>query len=80
MLTGYGRLRKKRGHVVKSLTGMSRPNDEDATCLAKGQRVRLSGTFLDSSTDCVSESSLTLDGSLTEPEFIFRFSRIASLQ
>jgi hypothetical protein len=51
-----------------------------ALSLAKRQRVRFSGMFLDSPTDCVKESSLTLHGSLTEPEFIFRFSGVASLQ
>ncbi len=50
----------------------------EAVSLTTGQRVRFSGMFLDSSTDCVKEGSLTLDGSLTEPEFIFRFSQVSS--
>lgn len=51
-----------------------------AVSLAVGQRVSFSGTFRDSATDCVKEASLTLDGSLTEPEFIFRFSRVVPWQ
>jgi hypothetical protein len=38
--------------------------------------VSFSGQFFSDTTDCVKESSLTLKGSLTQPEFIFRFSAI----
>jgi hypothetical protein len=48
----------------------------EAVSLARGRRVRFSGSFRDSSTDCVKESSLPLHGSLTEPEFLVRFSRL----
>ena len=49
-----------------------------ASALAEGQLVFFSGSFRTNSTDCVKESSLTMRGSLMEPEFIFRFSDIAS--
>lgn len=41
--------------------------------LAEGTIVRFSGSFVPSPVDCVHESSLTLRGSMTSPEFIFRF-------
>jgi hypothetical protein len=44
----------------------------------KGDRVRFSGTFIPNNSDCVRESSLTQKGSMTQPEFIFRFSAVSS--
>jgi hypothetical protein len=51
-----------------------------ASSLAEGKQVVFSGSFRADSTDCVREGSLTLRGSLMEPEFIFRFSDVASKQ
>ena len=48
-----------------------------ASALSEGQQVLFSGSFQHSDTDCVEESSLTMDGSLTEPAFIVRFFDIA---
>lgn len=48
-----------------------------ASSLSEGTNVRFSGTFLQSQTDCILEASLTLSGSVEEPEYIFRFSAIA---
>jgi hypothetical protein len=45
--------------------------------LKQGQRVRFSGTFLPSETDCIEERSLSLRGSVTEPAFILRFEAIS---
>lgn len=50
-----------------------------ASSLSQGQWVKFSGTFRPSSVDCVLEGSITLSGSLTEPDFIFRFSEITPL-
>ena len=50
-----------------------------ALSLRRGQRVQFSGTLFANETDCVRESSLTLQGSLTKPEFIFRFSDLSPL-
>lgn len=50
-----------------------------ASAFKKGQWVVFSGTFRKSPTDCIVESSMTLEGSLTEPEFIFRFSDVGLL-
>ncbi len=53
-----------------------------ASQLSKGQSVVFSGTFLKplsaDSGECVNESSMTLSGKIREPEFIFRFSAIAT--
>lgn len=44
--------------------------------LHKGDTVRFSGIFFMSSTDCFEETSMTLRGSMTEPEFLMRFSKV----
>lgn len=52
---------------------------QSAVALKKGQKVVFSGTFFKSASDCVKEASLTMRGSITEPEFIIRFSSIKPL-
>lgn len=50
-----------------------------ASAMKSGQLVSFSGNFLSGvSGDCVSESSLTLDGKLQSPEFVFRFASVSS--
>lgn len=44
--------------------------------LSVGETVSFSGTFVIGKSDFVSESSLTEDGSMTDPDFIFKFSSI----
>ena len=44
--------------------------------MQKGNRVTFSGAFFASDIDCVQEASLTLEGSMTEPEFLFRFKTV----
>jgi hypothetical protein len=46
--------------------------------LQNGQTVRFSGQFFRDDTDCIRETSLTMSGSMREPEFLFRFSDISS--
>ncbi len=48
-----------------------------AVALKAGQAVTFSGSLIRSDVDCFHEASMTMDGSMTEPEFIFRFSAIA---
>jgi hypothetical protein len=51
-----------------------------ASQLKEGQKVKFSGTLFRETEDsvaCLSESSMTLNGKISEPEFIFRFSDIA---
>lgn len=45
--------------------------------MQKGDRILFSGEFPKSDVDCVVESSLTQEGSMTEPEFLFKFSSIS---
>jgi hypothetical protein len=47
---------------------------QKAVSLKKGAVVKFSGTFIRNDTDCVKESSLSLSGSMTQPEFVVRFS------
>lgn len=44
--------------------------------LSKGRPVRFSGTLFRGAPDCFHETSMTQGGSMTNPEFVFRFSDI----
>ena len=50
-----------------------------ATRLRVGQLVTFGGTLFADKTDCVRESSMTLAGSIREPEFIFRFQSVSAV-
>lgn len=50
-----------------------------AATLSKGMKVRFSGRFFASDVDCIHEQSMTLSGSMTSPDFVFRFSKIEPL-
>jgi len=48
-----------------------------AVALQKGQSVPFSGSFIhDAGVDCLRESSMTMDGSMTKPEYVFLFTDI----
>jgi hypothetical protein len=47
-----------------------------AAALQVGASVRFAGSFLRGDVDCLRESSMTLEGSMEEPEFLFRFTAI----
>ena len=42
-------------------------------------KVRFSGSFFNDRSDCVREKSLTMTGSMTDPEFLFRFTSVESV-
>lgn len=44
--------------------------------MSVGQKVIFSGEFFSSDEDAVQEKSMTIDGSLSEPEFLFKFKSI----
>ncbi|MGH0003008.1 hypothetical protein ACQU0X_23310 [Pseudovibrio ascidiaceicola] len=44
--------------------------------LNKNQRIRFSGRFFSSDLDCIKEPSISLRGSMTDPEYIMRFHSI----
>jgi hypothetical protein len=52
---------------------------KQALALRVGQAVSFSGQFVSSDVDCIRESSLTLHGSISEPDFVIRFSEVAPL-
>ncbi|MCX5480350.1 hypothetical protein OSH08_15170 [Kaistia geumhonensis] len=47
--------------------------------LAKGDAIRFSGTFFADEPDCYRSSRLSLDQSMTEPSFLFRFTSLEKL-
>jgi len=49
---------------------------DQVMALEEDQLVKFSGTFFKDDANCLKESSLTLRGSLSEPEFIFRFTAV----
>jgi len=44
--------------------------------LKEGNRIKFSGRFFPSDIDCIHEASLTLHGSMRDPEFIMRFAEV----
>lgn len=46
--------------------------------LSQDQQILFSGSFFPSDTDCVQETSLTQEGSMTDPEFLFRFTDVSA--
>jgi hypothetical protein len=50
------------------------------SAMKTGDTVKFSGTFLRGDADCIKEPSLTQDGSMTEPEFLMRFSSASPAQ
>ena len=65
---------------MKTLIAPGTPLYDSAVALAEGQQVRFSGMFAPSVEDCLKESSLTVGGAMTEPEFLFQFSVIAPVR
>lgn len=48
--------------------------------LSTGQRVKFSGSFFPSKKDHVEELSMTISGSMREPEFLFKFNSITPIE
>ena len=49
---------------------------QQVVSLSKDQQIVFSGSFLPGDTDCVQETSLTQEGSMTDPEFQFLFTDV----
>jgi hypothetical protein len=47
--------------------------------LAEGQKVEFSGRFFPSETDFIEETSMTISGSMTNPEFLFQFKSVTKI-
>jgi hypothetical protein len=63
-----------------TLIDPSSPLFHDLSQMKVGDEVFFSGLFLPSALDCVQEASLTLSGSMTDPEFVFRFMNVVQRQ
>ena len=63
--------------VDNTLLDPNSPVFGQAQALHEGQKVRFSGRFVTSDTDCVEEMSLTLSGSIKDPEFVLVFTSVA---
>ena len=61
---------------LKTLIPVGSAVQTQAMALHTGQHVRFSGNFAHSHDDCLEEASLTVDGSMSNPEFLFRFSDV----
>ena len=61
-----------------TLIKLGSPIYQEVSQFNVGQRVRFSGTFFEDSIDCVKEISLSVDGAMTEPEFLIKFTAISS--
>ncbi|WP_234186404.1 hypothetical protein [Shinella sp. NM-101] len=48
-----------------------------AITLREGDMVKFTGTFFPDDIDCIDEASLTIDGSMTAPEFIIKFASLS---
>jgi hypothetical protein len=62
--------------VEKTLLNPTSEIFKKASHLSQGQKVRFSGTFISSETDCAVERSMTLKGSIQSPDFAFQFADI----
>jgi hypothetical protein len=52
----------------------------DLSAMSTGQIVKFGGRFIASETDCVRESSMTLGGSMTKPDYIVRFRQVETVR
>lgn len=63
----------------KTLIRPETPLFDTVANLKRGQKVKFSGTFFKDDKTCIYESSISLDGKLKQPEYIFRFSNVDPL-
>lgn len=61
-----------------TLMDQSSPAFKAASAMKEGDKVVFSGTFIPSETDCIRETSMTLEGSMQEPEFLIRFESVSA--
>jgi hypothetical protein len=61
---------------LKTLIPVGSAVQMQAMALHVGQQVQFSGTFARSDDDCLEETSFTVNGAMTSPEFLFRFSDV----
>jgi hypothetical protein len=61
----------------RTLIKKSSPLFEALSATQPGDAIIFSGSFVYDPTDCARELSLTLEGSMTDPEFLFRFDSLS---
>ena len=63
----------------KTLIEPGNPMFEAMGAVQKGDWVRFSGRFFTATSDCLTEKSMTLRGSMTDPDFLFSFERLEAI-
>lgn len=63
----------------KTLIDPSSPLFAVVSQMKQGDQVLFSGSFIPSDIDCVKEASMSLEGSMTDPEFLFRFTTVSAM-
>ncbi|MFN8972106.1 MAG: hypothetical protein ACK5VZ_03400 [Alphaproteobacteria bacterium] len=64
----------------RSMINPNSPLFASVSAMSEGDRIIFSVVFYQSREDCLNEGSLTQQGSVLEPEFIFKFSDVKPLQ
>lgn len=64
-----------RGTLLKA----GNPVHAVAVTLSQGDVVKFTGKFFQDDTDCIDEASLSIDGSLADPEFIIQFASLSKI-
>jgi hypothetical protein len=59
--------------MEKTLIDKGTPIYKTLTPLSTGQKIKFSGSFFSSSDDYIKETSMTIRGSMKNPEFLFKF-------
>ncbi len=65
--------------VDETLVDQDSPVYEALADLQEGDRVRFSGRLVSSNEDCFGEQSLTLQGKMTTPTFVLRFTKLSKV-
>ena len=65
---------------VGTLISHESPLYDKLSEMARGQQIKFSGSFLPSEDDYYEELSLTIEGSMSQPEFLFKFSDVDKIE
>jgi len=60
-------------------SGVTSYYTQKVVSLSRDQHILFSGSFFPSDADCVQETSLTQEGSMTDPEFLFHFTDVSAI-
>jgi hypothetical protein len=65
---------------LSTLLASRSPVTKAAMALEVGRKVQFSGVLFPSNTDCMLETSVTMDGSMRDPEYLFRFTDLKAAE